>query len=172
MASPCGGLGFHTTWWPQSIPIPAWCLRAPKVTITREPGGNCVAFYDQVWELAWYGFNCGQKYSQMGGVSKSPCKEHKDRICCGHLPQLFSLPYRSTEYIFLTSSLAPNTFLSGSLLLFTTEALPESKRLKWNHPPSPLEAEDSGVLSVLFPLTSPSGSENHLILNSRGLENS
>lgn len=42
MVSPCA-LGFHTTWWPQGIQMPAWGPRAPKVTITREPGADCIA---------------------------------------------------------------------------------------------------------------------------------
>lgn len=107
-ASACG-LGFHRTRQSQGTQMFTWCLRAPKASITREPGWNYVAFYGEGLEFMWHHFQCGHKPSHMGGVVKVTLyKEHIGRVCfCGHLPQFLPWLYLSVEFVSHTSSHGP-----------------------------------------------------------------
>ena len=176
VASPCG-LGFLTTWSPQGTQMLTWCLGVPKVTIKRQPGGNYLAFYDQALELTWHSFHCGQNHSQMGGGSKSHCMKN---TWVGYVI-VASVPVPSLTLSFGNSvSFTPShgpwclTLFSQALCspLFHHRGSPIIKEVELKLPSRSARKDDTRVLFGLFPLNISSGSENLLILNSRGPKNS
>lgn len=175
VASQCG-LGFLATWRPQGTQMLTWCLGVPKATLKRQPRGNYLAFYDQALELTWRSFHCGQNHSQMGGVSVTLYEEHMGGVCyCSLCPS--SLP----DFIFCNSvSVTPShgpwrlTLFSQALCspLFHHRGSPIITEVELKLPSRSARKDDTRVLFGLFPLHISSGSENLLILNSRGPKNS
>lgn len=92
-------------------------------------------FCDQALQLPRYGFYCGQKHAQLGGVSTSPCRksawtEYVVAIRPSPFPDLTFLQ----RIFFAPHPMDPGSRLSSlrlsALLSFTSEAPPESKRSK------------------------------------------